>query len=115
MPKMTRKFTEALATARRNGIIIDRSNQDATYRVLETAGYHWNSDAGVWEHFPSMAADEPSTLIRVRVWAEAGTVGQIADRVATALQQTGLRLAERSEAYPCRPPKQLEKPSLSHI
>lgn len=105
---MTKKFTEALNTARRNGVAVDRNNQESTYRALETAGYHWNSETGGWEHYPSMAADEASTVIRVRVWAESSIVGLMADGVVMALQQAGLRLVERSEPYACRPPKQLE-------
>lgn len=108
MPKMTKKYTEALRTGRQAGIRTGAGDQEWLYRILAEQGYQWNSDAGEWQHLPSLPEDEPSPLIRVRVWAEASIVGLMADGIEAALQQAGLRLVERSVPYPCRPPQQRE-------
>lgn len=55
----------------------------------------------------SLPADPPSNLIRVRLWADASHVEQLADTVTQMLETSGYRVLERSN-YPCRPPKQLE-------
>ncbi len=53
-------------------------------------------------------ADPPTELIRLRVWADARFVEQVADECVFAVAAKGLRLVEKSDPYNCRPPKQLE-------
>lgn len=105
---MTKKYTEACTAARRAGIRTNGGNQDWLYQQLSEQGYQWDSDAGAWQHLPSLPADEPSPLIRVRVWANNEIVGLMADGVVAAMLDAGLRLVERSQPYPCRPPQQRE-------
>jgi hypothetical protein len=78
------------------------------YELLKKEGYMWDSKTGRWLYLPEMAADEPSKLIKVRVWAELGAVEAAADTLVAALPHLGGELVDRSEIYPCRPPKQKE-------
>jgi hypothetical protein len=71
-------------------------------------GYQWNSEAGTWDNWSAMDADQPTELIRVRAWARAEAVEMIADGIVEAMLAAGLQLVERSQPYVCRPPKQLE-------
>lgn len=108
MPRMTKKYTEAVNTARRVGIRATGGDQEWLYRMLAEQNYQWDSDAGAWNHLPSLPADAPSLLIRVRVWANGEIVGLMADGVVESMLAAGLRLVERSQSYPCRPPQQRE-------
>lgn len=110
MPRRTRKYTAAERTARSLGLQVDPTEDDAAelYRQLEDQNYRWNSKTGSWEDWGSMPADEPSPLIRIRCWAPAEAVEMIADGVVESMLAAGLRLLDRSKAYPCRPPQQLE-------
>lgn len=106
MPRMTKKYTETLRTGRKVGIRTEAGDQEWLYQMLSEQGYQWDADAGQWQHLPSLPADEPSNLIRVRVWAEANIVGLMADGIIESMLAAGLRLVERSQPYPCRPPQQ---------
>jgi hypothetical protein len=111
MPRMTAKYKGALATARKIGI----EETSALYSDLADAGYQWEPVGhgrtgleGEWIHLADVPADPPSDLIRVRVWAKAEDVDLVAGFIAGNLIKLGYELVEKSDAYPCRPPKQLE-------
>lgn len=109
MPKMTAKFRGALETARRAEIEVDAATQDGVYLPLNEAGYEWDSQAGEWQHLASVPAEPPTAFVRVRVWAAAEVVEEVASEVVERLRSMRLHLVEPpSRAYPCRPPKQLE-------
>jgi hypothetical protein len=44
----------------------------------------------------------------VRVWADKNKVENAADLFIENVESMGLKLLERSNSYPCRPPNQLE-------
>ena len=106
MTKRTRKFVAAEATGRQ--LRIRSTDAETLYRLLNEAGYQWNSDTGTWDNWQAMPADEPSELIRIRCWARSEVVEMIADGVVESMRAAGLNLMERSQPYPCRPPQQRE-------
>lgn len=116
MPKMTAKYSEALATLRQHNsllcIVGDIDNQEELYSLLQQHGYFWNSKARVWEFHEPEAAEPPTPLIMIRVWADAEITPKVADDLQYALDNyprtAGWRLIKRSDAYLCRPPKQRE-------
>ena len=108
MPRMTAKYSSAIALARQLELTLaQRADQEAVYRVLGQEGFAWNSRAERWEHVAD-TADEPTRLLRIRVWTDGEIVPEAADTIVHALGQQGYELLERSEPLPCRPPKQLE-------
>lgn len=106
MTKRTRKYVAAESMARQ--LKIRSADAETLYRLLNEAGYQWNSDTGAWDNWQAMPADEPSELIRIRCWARADVVEMIADGVVESMRAAGLQLMERSQPYPCRPPQQRE-------
>ena len=98
MPKMTAKYTAALAAGRAEGL---KETGEELYQALA-------KQTGFWECAPIEDADAPSQFVRLRVWADAEIVEDFAGDIAGALEALGFKLAEKSPAYPCRPPKQLE-------
>lgn len=107
MPRMTKKYTRALGTAEMLDIST-RCTAETLYTALGEHNHHWNSETGQWENYAAMDADPPSDLLRVRVWAAHEETPGIAAIIAAAMANNGFRLAEHSEPYPCRPPKQAE-------
>ncbi len=105
MPKMTAKYTAALSAGRAEGL---KQTGEDLYKALAERNYSWNNRVGLWECLPMMDADPPTTLIHFRVWADAEIVADVADDTAQALKALGFILQEKSDPYPCRPPKQLE-------
>lgn len=106
MPKMTAKYSRALAAARQANI--EPSNdQEALYARLQAAGYFWESQAKRWEHYAPEEADEPTPLIMIRVWADSEVTEEVADAVIAGAPKAW-RLVERSQPFGCRPPKQRE-------
>lgn len=106
---MTRKFVAAIAAARAHGWSpLPSARAVAVYERLRELGLMWDSDAGVWVRLADEPANEPSALVRVRVWADGEIINEVADDVVGAMARRGWRLVERSMPYACRPPKQLE-------
>lgn len=112
MPKMTAKYSTALAVARREGVganVNAPNAQEALYSRLQEIGYFWNSDAKEWEHHATADANPPMEGISVRVWAATEHAAKAGQAVAFAMGRVyGWKLVEVSEPYQCRPPKQLE-------
>lgn len=88
-------------------LTVPHSTQEQLYAELNRLGFYWNSKVQRWERNDQLA-DPPSQLLRVRVWAAAEKVEQMAEIAIESMQQYGLKLLERSEPYPCRPPKQAD-------
>lgn len=106
MPKLTRKYKIALSLADELDIS-ERDNQEKLYRLLNEAGYFWDASTQVWQQLTT-DADPPTELIRVRVWAESSKVDGAAYQLRVATEEIGYQFLEKSDSYPCRPPKQLE-------
>lgn len=107
MPKMTAKYSAALYEARRLDIDFTGSQEDV-YNRLQQAGLMWDSEQKLWIEMANEPADPATLLVAVRVWADAEVVEEAADVVADGFERAGFSLVERSNPYPCRPPKQLE-------
>ena len=105
--RQTRKYSQAVATATAQAIST-AGDQESLYQRLAEAGYFWDSGAGIWQYAEPTAADEPTPLIRVRVWAASEIVAREAQREVADWQARGYTLVERSDPYICRPPKQRE-------
>lgn len=106
MPKMTRKYSAAQNKAFQIKISIP-NDAEQLYKALVEIGYQWDSDKGKWTYLPAEPADAPTDLLMVRVWAEKELVAHAADRIVKHMA-SAYQLIERSDPYPCRPPKQLE-------
>lgn len=105
--KKTRKYTGALSAAQAAGISTD-GDQEALYQRLAQAGYFWESTRGQWTYTAPEAADPPTPLILVRIWAATDRVAAEAQREIDGRLAVGYQLIERSDPYVCRPPKQAE-------
>lgn len=104
--RRTGKYLAAEAIAKEHDINLWKS-QEELYQTLRDVGYMWDSKTGKWMFLPEMAADAPSPLIKVRVWADALAVDKVASAVVSEMSKH-VTLVDRSEVYPCRPPKQKE-------
>lgn len=100
--KQTKKYTGACVV-----LTFPHDTQEQLYQELNRLGWWWNSKVQKWEHNEQLAVP-PTDLIRIRVWAAADEVAQAAAAVIEGLEQFDLKLLERTEPYPCRPPKQAE-------
>lgn len=107
MPRLTAKYRAALETVRALRWD-DSGTQEELYARLEERLFAWDSKTKKWQELGKLPADPPTPLVMVRVWAETGKVEAAADTVQRAYEVMGYRLVERSRAYVCRPPKQLE-------
>lgn len=107
MPKMTAKYSSALAVARKLKLSTS-GNQEMTYHRLMDAGYFWNGKTQEWECLANEPAEVASPLLRVRVWASLETVQEQAKSIGGLMTTMGYQLVEMSPAYVCRPPKQNE-------
>ncbi len=107
MTKMTAKYSGAVGIAHRKRIGIS-GDQEELYALLAKAGFWWDSQLQTWSEVSNEAADEPSNLLRVRVWAKTKDVESQARLIVRTLTSGGYRLVEQSQPYICRPPKQLE-------
>jgi hypothetical protein len=105
--RQTVKYKAAVKVAQKSGLM-DWATQAGLYELLQCNGHMWDSKTGEWLHLPSMEADEPSPLIKVRAWAELGNVEAVSSCIANLMGCVGYELAEKSKVFPCRPPKQLE-------
>lgn len=106
MAKMTAKYKGAVEIARSKNIPIT-DDQEALYAALGKAGVLWDKMKG-WYDVSLEPADQPSDVLRVRVWAKTEDVEAQARLIVRTLTSGGYRLVEQSQPYVCRPPKQLE-------
>jgi len=100
--RQTKKYRAAQEIA-----TLTHQSQEDLYSQLNNLGWFWNSKNQTWERDDRLA-EPASNLLRIRVWAAADKVENLASIVAESLATYGLELLEQSEAYPCRPPKQSE-------
>lgn len=107
MPRMTKKYSSALALVHRLGLTGD-IDQENLYFDFANLGWHWNSQTRQWEQWDDEPADEPTDLVMIRLWAASEIVPELAEDVIRQMRHIGLRLLEASAPYPCRPPKQQE-------
>jgi hypothetical protein len=106
MAKMTAKYLGAIEIARSKNIPIT-DDQEALYTALGKAGFLWDKMKH-WYDISQEPAEQPSDVLRVRVWAKTEDVEAQAGLIVRTLTSGGYRLIEQSEPYICRPPKQLE-------
>lgn len=106
MPKLTLKYSSALEIAKKLKIV-QVDNQERLYCELNQVGFFWNPEIKIWVRSQE-PADPPTDLIRIRVWADSKKVTRAAIQIKSVLEQSGFEFIEQSEAYVCRPPKQLE-------
>lgn len=107
MPKMTAKYSTALAVARREKIPAS-DQQEELYSRIQELGYHWDSDRKEWQWHDLAQADDPTPLIMIRVWANAEIVEDVADDVIRRVPKNWGQPLKKNGPYPCRPPKQRE-------
>lgn len=100
--KRTQKYSKALEI-----LTFPHQTQDALYAELNRLGWYWQAVEKAWKR-DDTPAKEATKLIRVRVWAAAEKVDHAADLFIENVESMGLKLLERSNPYPCRPPNQLE-------
>lgn len=103
--RQTVKYKAAVKVAKEKGLM-DWATQAGLYELLQSNGHMWDSKAGEWLHLPSMKADEPSKLIKMRVWADIKNLDYEVNYVVDRLG--GYELVKRSKVCPCKPPKQKE-------
>lgn len=113
---MTAKYKDALATAKHHngnmGLPIEQripitTEQETLYSNLNQAGYFWDSSRKEWQYHEPEAADEPTKMIMVRVWANSEIIEDVAAKVAEGARKHWVMI-EKSPPYQCRPPKQGE-------
>lgn len=98
--KQTQKYTGAC-----NILTYPHTNQEQLYQELNRLGWYWNAKKKKWER-DDTPAQEASKLIKVRIMASAKKVEQAAELFIEGIEGSGLRLLEKSQQYPCRPPNQ---------
>lgn len=106
MPKMTAKYSSARETAFSNEISVN-GDQEQLYKRLNENGWWWDSKQSAWIRLMDEPANEPTPKLMVRVWANHTTVAQAASEIIKGLRGQ-FTLINRSDPYPCRPPRQLE-------
>lgn len=106
MAKMTAKYAGAFAIARTKNIPIT-DDQEELYAALGKAGFLWDKMKH-WYDASQEPAEQPSDVLRVRVWAKTEDVEAQARLIVQTLTSNRYRLVEQSQPYVCRPPKQLE-------
>ncbi len=111
MFKRTAKYTAAIATLNKLpgkhppvGIF---DKQEDLYLFLQKKGFMWNSKLQIFQNVGKEPSDDPTAMIRVRVWAALDTVDDEAAAIVKAMKER-YDLVERSAPYACRPPKQRE-------
>jgi len=106
MPRLTRKYSSAIDLLQSLQLPLS-GNQEEIYDRLNQQSYYWDSALKNWIKNDT-PADSPTELIRVRVWADSRFVELIAQDCIQSLASKGFRCVDKSEPFPCRPPKQLE-------
>jgi hypothetical protein len=109
MPKMTVKYSSAVSALKK--IELETSgDQELDYQRLIAAGRLWDSKKQEWINLAAEPAGPASPMVRIRVWAEKGKAGFLAEMVKEGLCYYGpYELVDMSAPYPCRPPKQNEE------
>jgi len=106
MPRLTRKYSSAIDLLQSLQLPLS-GNQEEIYDRLNQQSYYWDSALKNWIK-NDISPDSPTELIRVRVWADSRFVEVVAQDCIQSLASKGFRCVDKSEAFPCRPPKQLE-------
>ncbi len=100
--KQTRKYVQA-----KERLTFPHNSQEELYSELNRLGWYWQPKKQVWER-DDTPAREANKLIKIRLWASGQQVDGIADLLIEASETIGLKLIEKSNPYPCRPPLQKE-------
>ncbi len=98
--KQTQKYTSATQI-----LTFLHTNQDELYQELNRLGWYWQPKKKAWERDDTPAL-EASKLIKIRIWADSKKVDEAAALFIENAESAGLRLVEKSQPYPCRPPHQ---------
>jgi len=98
--RRTQKYSKACEV-----LTFPHSTQDELYSELNRLGWFWSGKKKVWERDDRLA-QPASKLIKLRVWGNGEIVDELADGIVEAVTDIGLKLLEKSKAYPCRPPQQ---------
>lgn len=110
MPRHTLKYAAALQAARdlrKTGAEIKAgATAEVLYKQLKALNFDWDSRQQMWLSVPP--AQPASDVLRVRVWTRGDVVNSVADTLVELIEGCDMNLLERSEAYPCRAPKQNE-------
>ncbi len=98
--KRTAKYSKACAR-----LTFPHNTQEELYRELNRISYYWQPKSQDWvrDYTPANAA---TNLVKIRVWASSDKVNQAVELLLEGLSDSGLKLVEQSEPYPCRPPQQ---------
>ncbi|WP_414574262.1 hypothetical protein [Nostoc sp. CCY 9925] len=100
--KRTQKYSKACQVLK-----VPHQTQEELYAELNRLGWYWQAAKKEWER-DDTPAKEATKLIRVRVWANKDKVEDAAELFIESIEGMGLKLLEKSNPYPCRPPNQLE-------
>jgi hypothetical protein len=100
--KKTQKYSKACQL-----LTFSHDSQEQLYAELNRLGWYWQPVKKEWER-DDTPAKEATKLIKVRVWADATKVENAVDLFTENVETMGLKLLERSNPYPCRPPNQKE-------
>lgn len=103
--RITEKYRKAIQI--RHRLKIRTEDREELYQQLNKNSYFWNSERKKWEKI-STAANPPTELIKVRIWADARITETVASKLIEALAKKGLRKMNCSKPYLCRPPEHLE-------
>ncbi|BDA76618.1 hypothetical protein CAL7716_107840 (plasmid) [Calothrix sp. PCC 7716] len=98
--KQTQKYSQATQI-----LTYPHTNQEQLYQELNRLGWYWNAKKKKWER-DDTPAQEASKLIKIRIMASVQKVEQAAEIFIENAEDAGLKLLEKSELYPCRPPNQ---------
>jgi hypothetical protein len=102
--RQTRKLVTAISLYHDLGLSKSYDSQDELYSLLNECNHFWNSQEKRW--VDGGTPDPPTNAIWVRVMSDAKIVSEIASVVAEAIAPYEIDLIDRSDLYPCRPPKQ---------
>jgi hypothetical protein len=96
------KKTQKLQAARK---LADSTVKDSElYEYLNKEGYIWDTATKQWELVRQKAHD-PTDLIKIRIWTNGERISALVHDFLIQMD-SDFRLVERSNPYPCRPPKQ---------
>lgn len=98
--KQTQKYSQACGI-----LTYPHTKQDELYQELNRLGWWWNAKKKKWIRDDSQA-QSASKLIKIRIMASSHKVEQAAELFIEHSEDIGLRLIEKSDIYPCRPPNQ---------
>lgn len=105
--KQTQKYSKATQILK-----FPHQTQEELYLELNRLGWYWQPKTKEWKR-DDTPAKEPTTLIKVRVWADTRKVKQAAELFIENAETMGLILVEKTHPYQCRPP--LQKESIIYL